>query len=47
VKQRTAELDAKVIELQQMNQLMIGRELKMKEMKEKITVFENSLVKSN
>lgn len=40
VKQRTAELEEKNAELDRMNRLFIGRELRMKELKEKIALLE-------
>lgn len=40
VKQRTAELEQKNAELEKMNRLFVGRELRMKELKEKIVQIE-------
>ncbi|EKD37297.1 MAG: hypothetical protein ACD_75C01183G0002 [uncultured bacterium] len=40
VKQRTAELEQKNAELDRMNRLFVGRELRMKELKEKIALLE-------
>lgn len=40
VKQRTAELDTKNAELEKMNKLFVGRELRMIELKERIRELE-------
>lgn len=45
VKQRTEELNQKVEELERMNKLMIGRELKMTEMKNEIDTLKTKLPK--
>ena len=42
VKQRTAELEEKNVELQKMNRLFVGRELRMVELKEKIAGLEKT-----
>ncbi len=41
VQQRTAELEAKNVELSRMNKIFVGRELKMIELKERIRELEN------
>lgn len=43
VKERTKELEEKMDELERMNQLMVGRELKMIELKKKIADLEKDL----
>ncbi|HPE77872.1 MAG TPA: hypothetical protein PLC80_17395, partial [Draconibacterium sp.] len=43
VKDRTNELEIKISEIQRMNRLFVGRELRIKELKEKIKEMENSL----
>ena len=40
VKERTAELEAKIAEIERMNRLFVGRELRMKELKERIKELE-------
>src|SRR4030042_164215 len=40
VKERTAELEAKIAEIERMNRLFVGRELRMKELKEQIARLE-------
>lgn len=47
VKQRTAELEEKNIELARMNRIFVGRELKMIEMKERIRELEKQGGKGN
>ncbi|MBK6282324.1 MAG: PAS domain S-box protein [Draconibacterium sp.] len=42
VKNRTNELETKISEIQRMNKLFVGRELRIKELKEKIKEIENS-----
>jgi PAS domain S-box-containing protein len=42
VKDRTNELEIKISEIQRMNKLFVGRELRMKELKEKLKEIENS-----
>jgi len=42
VKERTAELENKNRELEKMNKLFVGRELRMKELKEKIAKLEKA-----
>jgi flagellar hook-associated protein FlgK len=42
VEQRTGELNSKLEELERMNKLMIGRELKMVEMKKEIEALKQS-----
>ncbi len=42
VKDRTNELETKISEIQRMNKLFVGRELRIKELKEKIKEIENS-----
>lgn len=41
VKERTAELESKIAEIERMNRLFVGRELRMKELKEKIRELES------
>ncbi len=43
VKLRTNELEIKISEIQRMNKLFVGRELRMKELKEKLKELENSV----
>ncbi len=43
VEERTKELESKISEIQRMNDLFIGRELRMIELKEKIKILEDSL----
>jgi PAS domain S-box-containing protein len=43
VKERTKDLESKISEIQRMNKLFVGRELRMKELKEKIIQLENRL----
>lgn len=43
VRERTAELEAKNAELEKMNQLFVGRELKMMELKKRIRILEQKL----
>jgi len=40
VKERTAELEKKIAEIERLNRLFVGRELRMKELKEKIKELE-------
>lgn len=41
IKERTAELEAKIAEIERMNRLFVGRELKMAELKERIRALES------
>lgn len=43
VKQRTTQLNNKVVEIEQMNKMMIGRELKMVELKKQIAALQNEV----
>jgi hypothetical protein len=43
VEERTKEIEAKISEIQRMNKLFVGRELRMKELKEKIKELEISV----
>ncbi len=43
VKERTAELEEKIAEVERLNRLFVGRELRMKELKERIRELEKEL----